>query len=202
MKKINLFLIPLFSILLLSACEYDDDYIEDLDSKISELQAYNGDNIYDVINDLEDQNLYVESNYNGVVQLTNSNGSIVYIFYINNDNSISESRFEYYTEMPTVALDRFGKWHNSAYNLNYSRYYYGEITYLDNVTNTYRNEDDFMENFEEFGADIYNCYEEWNSSHYGCNIEYHVVNISTRKVSVGCFDIDKKIENKNTINKK
>ncbi|MFA7082663.1 MAG: hypothetical protein WC135_08640 [Bacteroidales bacterium] len=193
MKKFNLLLLPLFILVLFSACKYDDYDVDDLDSKISELQAYNGDDIYEVIDKLENQGLNVESNSNGLVQLVNSNGSIVYILIYNNYNKIIESKFEYYTNKPTYALDRFGSWHNTAYNLNYSKYYTGEIIFLDNRTKTYRTETKFMDDFEKFGADIYSCYEEWNSNYYGCYIEYSTVNITTRKVSVGCFEINKNI---------
>ncbi len=192
MKKFNLLLLPLFILVLFSACKYDDYDVDDFDSKISELQAYNGDDVFEVIDKLENQDLRIESNSNGVVTLVNNNGSIVYILIYNNYNKIIESKFEYYTSTPTYALDRFGSWHNTAYNLNYSKYYIGEIIFLDNLTKTYRSETKFMDDFERYGADIYNCYEEWNSNYYGCFIEYSTVNITTRKVSVGCFTLDKK----------
>ncbi|MDD4685516.1 MAG: hypothetical protein PHD45_09840 [Bacteroidales bacterium] len=196
MKKLNLLLLPLFILVLFTGCKYDDYDVDDFDSKISELQAYNGDNVFEVIEKLEGQGLYVESDSNGLVQLTNSNGSIVYILIYNSRNKITESKFEYYTSKPTYALDMFGKWHNTAFNLNYTNYYIGEITFLDDIIKTFRSESKFMDDFEKYGADIYNCYEEWNSSYYGCYIEYSVINISTRKVSVGCFELDKKGSNK------
>ncbi|MCK9162922.1 MAG: hypothetical protein M0O93_01050 [Bacteroidales bacterium] len=192
MKKISLLFLPMFILFLFSACKYEDYDTEDLDSKISELQAYNGDNISEVIDRLEKQDLYVISNSNGIVKLANNDGSFFYILIYNNYNKIIESKFEYYTNKPTYALDRFGKWHNTAFNLNYSRYYIGEIVFLDNISKTYRDEDRFMDDFEKYGADIYNCYEEWNSNYYGCYIEYDIIDISTRKISVGCFEIDKK----------
>lgn len=192
MKKFYSLLLPIIIIILFSACKYEDYDIDNLDSKISELKAYNGDNVSKVINKLKKQGLYIESNVDGVVKLTNNNGSIVYILINNNNNRIIESVFEYYTNKPSYALDRFGKWHNTAYNLSYSKYYFGEIEYFDKTSKTYSNEKRFMDDFEAYGVDIYNCYEEWNSNYYGCFIEYSTINISTRKISVGCFEIDGK----------
>ncbi|MFA6200629.1 MAG: hypothetical protein WC679_09520 [Bacteroidales bacterium] len=194
MKKIFLLFIPLLSTFLFSSCEFDlnNDNVYDFDSKISELQDYKGSDIFDVVDHLKEEGLYVESNDNGVITMTDNNGSVVYILYPYNNNKIAEVRFEYYTDSPTTALDYYGNWHNRAFDLGYSNFYYGEITYLNYHKDNYNDEYDFINNFENYGADIYNCYEEWNSNYNGCRIEYQVLSISRRVISVNCYYLDKK----------
>lgn len=194
MKKLFLLFISLLSITLFSSCEFDfnDDFVYDFDSKVDEIENYTGKDINEVIDELKDQDLHIESNINGVITMKDYNGSVVYVFYPSSNNKIVETIFEYYTQTPSTALDYYGIWHNSAYDLNYTKYYHGEITYLNNNKHNYSNEFNFIEDFQDYGPDIYNCFEEWDNNYNGCSIEYQVLDLSNRKVSINCYRLYKK----------
>lgn len=194
MRKLFLLFFPLLSILLFSSCEFDinNNFVYDFDSKVNEIENYTGKDINEVIDELKDQDLHIESNNNGVITMTDNNGSVVYVFYTSSNNKIEETRFEYYTKTPSVALDYYGIWHNSAYDLNYSKYYHGEITYLNNNKYNYNDEFNFIEDFQDYGPDIYNCFEEWDNNYNGCAIEYQILDLSTRRISINSYKLYKK----------
>ena len=199
MRKLFLLFFPLLSILLFSSCEFDinNDFVYDFDSKVNEIENYTGRDINEVVDKLKDENLHVESNINGIISMTDYNGSVVYVLYPSSNNKIEEVRFEYYTSTPSVALDYYGIWHNSAYDLNYNKYYHGEITYLNYNKYNYNDEFNFIEDFNDYGPDIYNCFEEWDNNYNGCSIEYQILDLSNRRVSINCYKL-----NKNSLNKR
>lgn len=194
MKKLFLLFISLLSITLFSSCEFDfnNDFVYDFESKVNEIENYTGRDIDDVIDELKDQDLHIEPNNNGIITMTDNNGSVVYVFYLSSNNKIEETRFEYYTDTPSEALDYYGIWHNNAYNLNYTRFYHGEITYLNNNNYNYNDEFNFIEDYNDYGPDIYNCSEEWDNNYNGCSIEYQILDLSNRRISISCYKLYKK----------
>lgn len=193
-KKLSTLFLILISLFTFSSCEHEEDYnyieYNNLNNKAIELYDYMGQDYNDLIDDLEYSGLIIKSKTSSNARLANSTGSIVYYIECNRNSRIDYARVEYFTNKTSLALDRYGYWHNDCFDLGFDINYYGEIFTYDQDLITYYNEAEFINDYSAMKYNIHDCFEDWIGVSYATGVDYLALSTYERRIGIQVCDKD------------